>query len=227
MIVSINQPAFFPWLGYFHRIAISDLHIVLDHVQFEKNSNVNRNKIRAREEAKWLTVPVITKGKFGDLAINKLEIANQEKWRRKITETIKQFYKKAPYFNDYFPFIEETLSREWEFLNDLMKHTNTYFLNKLAISTPLIYSSEINIEGTKGDFILNLCKKYGATEYISGPFGRDYLDKTQFSDNNLKLTFHDYDHPTYTQTQTGFISHLSIIDLLFNHGKNSKQILMT
>src|SRR5580700_5731203 len=99
MIVSINQPAFFPWLGYFHRIAISELHIVLDHVQFEKNSNVNRNKIRTGEDAKWLTVPVVTKGKFGDLAINKLEIANQEKWQRKITETIKQFYKKAPYFN--------------------------------------------------------------------------------------------------------------------------------
>ena len=74
MIVSINQPAYLPWLGYFERIANSDLHIVLDHVQFEKNSFTNRNKIRTKEGWMWLSVPVKTKGKFGELNINELEI---------------------------------------------------------------------------------------------------------------------------------------------------------
>ena len=76
MIVSINQPAYLPWLGYFHRIAVSDLHVVLDHVQFEKNSFTNRNKVRTASGTPWLTVPVRSKGRFGDLAINEVDIAD-------------------------------------------------------------------------------------------------------------------------------------------------------
>jgi hypothetical protein len=78
MIVSINQPAYLPWLGYFHRIAVADAHIVLDHVQFEKNSFTNRNKVRLSAGWCWLTVPLRTAGKFGDLSIHELEIAIRE-----------------------------------------------------------------------------------------------------------------------------------------------------
>src|SRR5258706_2163981 len=123
MIVSINQPAFLPWLGYFHRIAISDLYIVLDHVQFEKNSYVNRNKIRTPSGTAWLTIPLVTSGRFGDLAIDKVEISSISKWQKKMTQTIKQFYNKTPFFDEHFPFLEETfMSHQWTKLNDLIKH---------------------------------------------------------------------------------------------------------
>lgn len=83
MIVSINQPAYLPWLGYFDRIARSDIHVVLDHVQFEKNSFTNRNKIRTKEGSAWLTIPLSTKGKFGNLEIRNLEFASHGGWEKK------------------------------------------------------------------------------------------------------------------------------------------------
>ena len=98
MIVSINQPAYLPWLGYFHRIAISDVHVVLDHVQFEKNSYCNRNKIRVGNDACWLTVPVQTKGKFGELPISDLQIAENLSWQRKHWEGLRMNYASAPHF---------------------------------------------------------------------------------------------------------------------------------
>jgi hypothetical protein len=227
MKVSINQPAFFPWLGYFHRIAISDLHIVLDHVQFEKNSFTNRNKIKTPDGTIWLTVPVNTSGKFGDLAIHKIEIANQIKWQKKITETIRQFYKKAPFFEQYFPFIEDTLlNHEWTAFSKLLRYLNNYFLKELDIHTPLVYSSEIDIEGTKSDLVLNLCKQYNTDTYISGPFGKDYLEHKKFEDTGIDIEYHEYSHPEYSQQYGDFTPYLSVIDLLFNCGNESKKILM-
>jgi hypothetical protein len=227
MKVSINQPAFFPWLGYFHRIAISDQHIVLDDVQFEKNSYVNRNRIKTQGEPLWLTVPLLTSGKFGDLAINKVEISHISKWQKKIIESVKQFYRKAPYFNDYFPFLEDAfIYHEWVLLNDLIKHLNKYFLNALEINTPLIYSTNMQVEGAKSELILNLCKKVNCTTYISGPFGKDYLDKESFDANGVDIYYHEYSHPVYPQLYKGFIPNLSVVDLLMNCGPESKNILM-
>ncbi len=82
MLLSINQPAYLPWPGYFDRIARSDLHVVLDHVQFEKNSFINRNRILGANGPCWLTVPVRTKGRFGDLQIHEIEIDNTQRCTR-------------------------------------------------------------------------------------------------------------------------------------------------
>src|SRR4051812_40502325 len=106
MLLSINQPAYLPWLGYFDRIARSDAHVVLDHVQFEKNSFTNRNKIAAANGPQWLTVPLLTKGKFGDLAINRIEIDNGQAWRKKHWASLSQVYCKAPHWQAYAPALE-------------------------------------------------------------------------------------------------------------------------
>ena len=83
MIISINQPAYLPWLGYFNRIIKSNLHVVLDTVQFEKNSFINRNKIIINQAPVWLTVPVLTKNLFGYLDINAIEIDHKVPWQKK------------------------------------------------------------------------------------------------------------------------------------------------
>ena len=119
MIVSINQPGYLPWLGYFHRIAISDLHVVLDQVQFEKNSVTNRNKIKTPTGWNWLTVPVKTKGKFGALSINNIEIDNTKDWAQKHWKTICQNYSKSPYFKEYSEGFEKIYESKWERLIDL------------------------------------------------------------------------------------------------------------
>ena len=225
MLLSINQPAYLPWLGYFERIHLSDIHVVLDHVQYEKNSMTNRNKVRTKQGWAWMTVPVKTKGSFGDLAINKLQVSNESSWTKKHFNTICGNYSKSKYFSQYIDFFEDVFNREWSHLNPLLKEITQYILRELNIQTKIIYSSELDFNENKNELLLKICEEFKATTYLSGPFGRDYLDTEIFTNAGVKLEYHDYEHPIYTQAYNGFESYMSIIDLLFNHGNNSLEIL--
>lgn len=226
MIVSINQPAYLPWLGYFHRIAISDLHIVLDHVQYEKNSFINRNKIRTSNGWGWLTVPLKTRGRFGDLAIAQVEIANKQRWSEKHWNSIRMNYSKANYFREHADFFEGIFSRSWELLNPLLREITTYLLDAFGISTKILFSSEIGASCRKSDLVLELCRKVGATSYLSGSLGRNYLDEAAFEKAGIAVYYQDYEHPTYTQLYPGFERYMGAIDLLFNCGPESLGIIM-
>ena len=126
MRISINQPAFLPWLGYFDRIIKSDLHVILDHVQFEKNSFINRNKIRTHENWCWLTVPVSTKNRFGALAITDVEIEYQRSWISKHLRAIEHNYRRAAYFDKYWPTINKIYQNEDQYLIDLIERFTTF-----------------------------------------------------------------------------------------------------
>lgn len=225
MIVSINQPAYLPWLGYFHRIAISDIHIVLDHVQFEKNSFVNRNKIRTKEGWCWLTVPLRTKGLFGNLEINTLEISQDNRWSKKHWSSIASNYSKAPHFEEFVWIVKGIYSESWRKFNELVKAITSNILKSLNIKTQLLYSSQMSPAGQKDELVLNLCKEVGATTYISGPLGRGYLDEAKFERNRIQLFYHDYVHPSYRQVFPGFEPYMSALDLLFNCGAESLEII--
>lgn len=226
MIVSINQPAYLPWLGYFHRIAVSDAHIVLDHVQFEKNSFTNRNKIRTADGWCWLTVPVKTAGKFGDLSIHEIEIADEKKWAQKHWQALRLNYSKAPFFAQHAGFFEGTYSRSWPRLNDLMQEITGYLLGAFGIRTKLYFSSQMNVSGKKDELVLNLCRELKATAYLSGPLGRDYLREELFRDHGIAVRYDDYHHPTYKQAYPGFEPYMAAIDLLFNAGPASLDIIL-
>lgn len=225
MIVSINQPAYLPWLGYFDRIIKSDIHVILDHVQYEKNSMVNRNKIRTKQGSTLLTVPVLTKGKFGDLSIDSLEIDQKQRWNKKHFSAIQQSYSKAPHYNKYAHFLEELFFKDWNSFIDLTKTINDFIFQELDITTKIIYSSEMEVQGEKSELVLNICKNLGTKTYISGPFGRDYLDKDSFSNVHIDIEYHDYKHPEYNQIHGSFEPYMCIFDLLFNHGTNARSII--
>lgn len=225
MIVSINQPAYLPWLGYFHRIAKSDLHIVLDHVQFEKNSFTNRNKVRTAQGSTWLTVPVATKGKFGNLPINELEIAD-DRWRAKHWQTLKMNYSRGAHFRAHADFFEAIYASEWRKLDDLMDRITTYVLREaLRIEAKVVRSSTLKARGTKSELVLNLCREVGANAYLSGPLGRNYLDESSFREAGIEVRYHDYAHPVYPQVYAGFEPYMAIVDLLFNCGPESAAII--
>ena len=226
MIVSINQPAYLPWLGYFHRIAVSDAHIVLDQVQFEKNSFTNRNKIRTREGWCWLTVPVQTSGKFGDLPIQGLKIAGGRPWAAKHWETLRLNYSKAPFFDQHARFFEGIYARPWENLSDLAREITAYLLAAFEIKTKLYFGSEMKASGKKDELVLNLCCELGATEYLSGPLGRNYLREDLFREHAIALRYDDYHHPVYSQVYRGFEPFMAALDLLFNAGPASRGILL-
>jgi hypothetical protein len=228
MIVSIMQPAYLPWLGYFHRIEMSDIHIVLDHVQIDRNSKtnfVNRNKVRTKQGWCWLTVPIKTKGKFGQLEINKLEVSDDKDWMDKHWATLMRNYSKALYFEEHKEFFEDCYSSPKSLVVHMNKGITNYLLRQLDIKTEMIRSSEMNPTKRKDDLILELCRKAGATIYVSGPFGRDYLQEEKFRENGIKIIYHEYIHPTYPQTYPGFEPYMSVIDLMFNCGPESLSIL--
>jgi hypothetical protein len=224
-VISINQPAYLPWLGYFDRIANSDHHIVLDHVQFEKNSMVNRNKVLSKNGEVMLTVPVKTSGNFGDLAINNLQIGGPPNWQKKHWQSIYFNYKKTAYFKKYADNLEYIYNSPWLKLNDLLKAQLSFFLNALNIKTEISYSSDYTWRGNKSELVLEICKKFYANKYISGMHGKEYLDIDSFIKQDIAVDFQDYQHPCYSQMSESFCSHLSILDLLFNHGEKSLAIL--
>jgi hypothetical protein len=227
VIVSIAQPAYLPWLGYFHRLGVSDLHVVLDNVQFGggKDNFTNRNRVRAQDCPAWLTVPVRTKGRSDDLGIDRLEIADDQRWARKHWALLSRAYARAPHFGEHAQFFRDTYDRPWKLLVDLVEHVTAYLLNAFEMHTRRVRSSELHVPGTKSELILNLCAELGATRYLSGPLGRDYLDLDQFHARNIAVSFHEYRHPVYPQCQSGFEPFMSAVDLLFNCGRDSRSIL--
>jgi len=227
VIASINQPAYLPWLGYFQRIAVSDVHVVLDHVQFEKNSFTNRNKVRTSNGWNWLTVPVWTKGHFGDSAINRLAIDNSGLWAKKHWATLRQSYARAPYFRKYEDFFEQVYGSPWDGLADLCGALTTYLLDAFGITTQLVFSSELDPQGTKDELVLDLCQKVGADQYLSGALGRNYLRESLFEEAGISVSYQDYFHPTYPQVYSPFEPYMAAIDLLFNCGPRSLELLMT
>lgn len=225
MIVSINQPAYLPWLGYFHRIAASDLHIVLDHVQFEKNSFTNRNRVMCGQAPCWLTVPVLSTGRFGALAIRDVEIDPNQDWRRKHLRTISQQYRKAAFFPAHESFLRDAYERSWTHLAEVAQYLTSYLFDQFNIHTPIQLSSELRPTATKSDLVLELCQKVGATTYLSGAMGRDYLQEQDFHAAGINVIYQEYHHPVYARGGGSFYPNLAAIDLLFHCGPGSRDIL--
>lgn len=224
-VVSAHQPMYLPWLGFFHKIAVSDVFLVMDDVQFEKNSFSNRNKIKGSNGDFWLTVPVALKG-HTESYIKDTAIDNTQKWKKKHLKSIEESYRKAPYFDQYISFFRECYAQDWDKLVDLTTYMLKWFLKELNIKTDVQIMSEFNFDAKKSDLVLAICQEFDAHVYFSGALGKDYLDTEMFKDNDIHVMFQDYKHPEYEQLNKDFISHLSIIDVLFNHGPQTYDVLM-
>ena len=227
MILTIHQPNYLPWLGFFHKIILSDVYVAFDDVQFEKNSFNNRNKIKVHNGWTWLTIPIITSGQSKITMINNAKIKQNSNWNKKHFKSIKFNYAKAEYYDEYINFFNEVYNKDWQTLADLNIYILKWLFKKLNIRTDLVLSSEIKEKfGSKDDLVLSICNKFNTDIYISGPKGKDYINEEKFKTDDIKIHYHDYTHPKYSQLWESFLSHMSIIDLLFNHGHKSKKIIM-
>ncbi|WP_417260809.1 MULTISPECIES: WbqC family protein [Pseudomonadota] len=217
MIVSIHQPAYLPWLGYFEKIKKSDLFLYLDTVQFQKGSFQNRNKIRTKEGWIWQTVPVQTKGKHFEQTIADVPINNQLRWQSKHWAAITQNYRKAPFAAKWLPRLEPFYHTPYDRLSDLCWDMMVVFNQAFEITTPIQKTSKLpSVEGTKSDLILNHCQAVNADTYFSGSQGRGYLDEGPFAQAGISVVYQDYQHPNYAQTYQGFEPYMGVIDLLMN-----------
>ncbi len=218
LIVTIHQPQYLPWIGYFDKISKADCFCFLDNVQFKKNEWQNRNRIKTAQGWQWLTVPV--KHRFPQ-TIEEVEINKTVNWRRKHLQALATNYKKAPFFDEYIEFFEDIYSNEWEFLSEL----NIYVIDKLCdilnLQTKTVLTSSFIISGDPTDRLINICKALGADTYLSGKDGNNYMDLERFKERGIGVVFQGFQHPVYPQLYGEFESCLSIVDLLFNCGPDS------
>lgn len=219
-VVAIHQPAYLPWLGYFDRIQRADQFIYLDTVQFQKNSFQNRNKVRTPAGWIWLTVPVLTKGRLFEAPLKEIGINNQVDWRRKHLGALQANYARAPYYDDVMSWLRPYYERRWERLSELCLAMLNEFLSRLKISTPVVKASDLPpTQAKKSGLVLELCKQAGATTYLSGMLGKDYLDLESFREAGIAVEFHDYEHPAYEQAHPGFEPAMGVVDYLMCTGK--------
>ena len=224
MRVTILQPSYLPWLGFFEQMTRSDKFVLLDDVQYTRRDWRNRNKVRVKEGWVWLTVPVQQKSRFSQ-SLLETRIDNSISWRRKHLETLRQHYCKAPFFEKYFPRCQQIYKKDWEFLFDLCLETIQFLKEEMGIETPLLRSSEMKLSGEKTERLVSICRELGATHYLSGESGSDYISQEDFSNQGIELEYQNYEHPVYPQRYPDFVPHLSAIDLLFNCGEQSLSIL--
>jgi hypothetical protein len=215
MIVSIHQPAYMPWLGYFDRIARSDKFIYLDNVQFERNSFVNRNRIKTPTGPIWLTVPVRLEEHFNS-TIADIEVDARKNWQRKHLRSIAQNYCRAPKFGEKFNKLAGFYEPTVRSLADFCFSQLLFWVNELGITTEILRASTLPVDGHKSELILNLCKHLGATSYLSGPLGRNYLHVDEFTAAGIDVGYHDYVHPQYPQMHGDFVPAMGIVDYWMN-----------
>lgn len=218
MIVSIHQPAYLPWLGYFDRIAKSDAFIFLDNVQFERNSFINRNRIKTANGPIWLTVPVRLDAHF-DKTIVEIEIDDRQDWRRKHLRSIEQNYARTKNFAQKFDRLAAIYRNRTNKLAELCRDQLDFWLSELGITTRIMRASQLPVAGRKSALVLNLCKHLGATKYLSGPLGWGYLEETEFSKAGIDIEYHEFVHPVYSQTNGEFVPAMGVVDYWMNCGQ--------
>jgi hypothetical protein len=223
--VAIVQSNYIPWKGYFDLINMVDEFILYDDMQFTKRDWRNRNRIKTPNGLQWLTIPVDVKGKYYQ-KINETKVSDS-KWMNKHWYSIVHSYSKAKYFKEVNEIFEETyLNCKEIFLSSINITFINLINNILDIKTKIRLSSEFNLCEGKTERLLHICNQTNATEYISGPSAKSYLDETLFTNNNIKISWMDYsNYSEYKQLYPPFEHSVSIIDLIFNEGHNSKNFL--
>ena len=226
MILTAHQPVYMPWLGLFHKIALADQYCIFDIAQYQKKDFNNRNKIKTHAGPIWLTVPVESKNHF-DKSLKDIKIINNG-WNKKHFKAIDLAYRKAPFYSYYIELIESLLmDQKYELLADLNWATLKFALVALSIDMPIWKASDFEFKGVKSDLVLDMCVGLKASSYIFGSLGQDYADIEEFLSHDVIPHFQEYIHPVYQQLHGEFEPYMSVIDLLFNVGPESLEVIMS
>ena len=227
MILTAHQPSYLPWLGLFSKMAKSDVFVYLDTVSYSKWDWSSRNKIRVHNGTMWLTVPVLTGGKSNQV-FTEVKIDNTQKWARTHWKSISMNYSRTPYFSLYENFFKDVYHNEWEYLSELDEHITKFLIESLGIKIKFVKAStSLHLEGHKSSLVLDMCMKMNADVFIFGGEGKNYAQVDDFENVGINVIFQEYKHPVYPQIQGEFIPNISVIDLLFNCGPKSLEILLS
>lgn len=217
--VAILQSNYIPWKGYFDLISYVDEFIIYDDMQFTKNDWRNRNKVKTPQGLNWLTIPV---GSDNNRKVRDVIFVNNE-WRLKHCKTLEANYRKSSFFEEIFSFIKPILMDEsLNSLTELNVSLIKSICNCLGILTPITYCWDYGLIEGKTDRLVDLCEKSRADVYVSGPAAKDYIEQALFDESKVHLEWFEYpDYSEYPQLWGGFEHGVSILDLMFNCGKES------
>jgi hypothetical protein len=228
MKYSVHQPQYLAWLGFFDKIAKSDVFVVLDQVQYKHREYQNRNRIRTKDGWMWLSVPVLYSS---GVLMRDVMIDQARDWRSEHLKSLRSWYARAPYFEKHIGYFESLYAKPWSRLFDLNMDQLGFFLKELGITTRIVLESDLGAGGVKTERIVNIGRALGASTYLSGAGGKDYLDEPAFGAAGLGLEYQHFENPKYAQLfmkdKDDFVGYLSIVDLLFNEGPRSREILRT
>jgi len=219
----ILQPAYIPWRGYFDQIANADVFVFFDDVQYDRRGWRNRNRIKTALGARWLTIPVHSRGvQIEHTPINQIEIAWDKPWNEDHLHSLQSAYGRAPFFKQYFPLLIDYYNRKPALLADFTIDFTIALSRELGISTTrFLRSSSLNGKGAKTDRLISILKELGADHYISGPAARNYIEKEKFDRAGIRLEYMVYDYPEYNQLYPPFDPQVTILDLLFMTGADA------
>lgn len=227
--IVILQPGYLPWLGFFEQLDRADIFVLYDTVQYD-HSWRNRNRIKTAYPTdghnwQWLTVPVKA---HGLPLIKDVQIAG-DKWPKHHLGMIESNYRKTEFFSDYFPALSSLLLHaQFNLLADLDNALIRLLAGWLDIDQgKIVLASQLDLKMPEGKTEKNIaiCKYFGVEQFYEASAGRNYIDEKKFIEAGIKLTYQDYQHPTYRQLHGDFVPYLSAIDLLFNEGHRSLEII--
>jgi hypothetical protein len=217
VIVSVHQPNFAPWLGFFDKMLHSDVMVLLDTVQFVKRGYQNRARVKGPDGPRWLTVPVLSKGRYHQLTRD-VEIDESRDWRATHPRTLHGLLGRARYRDELLELVEPVYAGRCGKLVDFNVRLIRAVIARLGIDTRLVMASDLDAPGSSSLLMLNLTRAVGGDVYLSGPTGRDYLEPETFPAAGVELRYHGFEPFAYLQQFGPFVPGLSCLDYLANVG---------
>lgn len=214
--ISIHQPNFVPWLGYFHKIAHCDAFVLLDDVKYTKNSYINRNRIKTAQGVSWLTLPVKYSGRSHQV-ISSYTIDSPDRSKTKLLKTVESNYAKALNFHQVFPEFREQLLAGGDSLSQTNEGLIRWAMSLLDISTPIIHASSLGLSSQTGtERLVAICQALDAHRYLAGLGAQKYQEDQLFTQANIQVRPSNFSHPVYPQLFGNFEPNLSVLDYLMN-----------
>ncbi len=225
MRIAIIQSCYVPWKGFFDLIGQCDEYVIFDRAQYVKRHWHNRNRIKTASGVEWLTIPVISKGRY-EQPIDEVEI--EKPWSEKHWRALELAYRRAPFFEALAPTVRgwyERADREKR-----LSEVNAIFLRGIAgllgLMPRIVSDTLYPAKGAKTERLLQIARAAGADRYLSGPSAKTYLDEAMFAAAGIAVEWMDYqNYPEYPQRHGDFEHAVSALDLLFNTGPDAPRYM--
>ncbi len=226
MILSTTQPYFAPYPGFFYKANFSDMLVVLDDVQFPQSTTwVTRNRFKNDQGTLWMTIPVLKKG-LGLQKISSVKICHTGNWKTKHLGSFRSAYAHAPYLADHLGLMRHVISAQYDSILGLNMEVIRYILEFLNIDTQLTMMSHLNVSGKGQKLVIDICKSAGATRYLVQTSALAYYDRKRFEAAGIELVALKIPEFIYPQLWSDFIANLSILDMMFNIGVKTRDMVL-